>query len=489
MLLATALCQHPSVSSLVHAAADDTGTVGLSAGKLRSNAEEAMAVGDYTTAVQYLQEAITLEPESAVNHYKLYRIRHRKRHYLEALRDISQAVELESSASYRKLKAKLLVTLGQCDRAVAELDLLAPNDQDNAQYETAKMCHETIQLAEYHFLNQEYELAAEYFQQAMSFVEIASDLVWPKAKSLFETGDYYGVISDTGMLLKQHPHHVEAYCLRGSAYHRLGEHDQAVLHFREGLKLDPEQADCKKGHKSVKALEKKKAKGDEAYAAGDFESASGHYERAMMLDPTHHAFNRPVQLQLVQTYSKLGQHKKAMDTAQKYVEELESLEGLWALANAQQAADSYEDAVRTFQRAVEVAPDGSEQEREANQKLKNAQVALKQSKEKNYYKILGVARSATAKEIKSAYRKLALKYHPDKVSDEEKEGADSKFADIGEAYEVLSDQELRTKYDRGEQVFENQGGGPRHQNPFQFYQQQFQQGGGGGGPRVHYRFN
>jgi DnaJ family protein C protein 3 len=48
------------------------------------------------------------------------------------------------------------------------------------------------------------------------------------------------------------------------------------------------------------------------------------------------------------------------------------------------------------------------------------------------------------------------------------------FQEIGEAYEVLSDKELRGKYDRGEQVFENQGGQGHHTNAHQFFQQNFQ---------------
>lgn len=71
------------------------------------------------------------------------------------------------------------------------------------------------------------------------------------------------------------------------------------------------------------------------------------------------------------------------------------------------------------------------------------------------------------------------------------------FQDISEAYEVLSDKETRAKYDRGEEVFENQGGGHRG-NPHDFFNRHFQQGGfpgggfpggGGGGQRFHVRFN
>lgn len=67
---------------------------------------------------------------------------------------------------------------------------------------------------------------------------------------------------------------------------------------------------------------------------------------------------------------------------------------------------------------------------------------------KDYYQVLGLERTASEQEIKSAYRKLARKYHPDLHSGSEKSGAEEKFKEINEAYEVLGDQEKRSKYDR-----------------------------------------
>ncbi|MFO7833361.1 MAG: DnaJ domain-containing protein [Halohasta sp.] len=64
---------------------------------------------------------------------------------------------------------------------------------------------------------------------------------------------------------------------------------------------------------------------------------------------------------------------------------------------------------------------------------------------KDYYKILGVSKNATQDEIKKAYRKLAVKYHPDKNPNDKK--AEDRFKEIGEAFEVLKDPEKRKKYD------------------------------------------
>ncbi len=65
---------------------------------------------------------------------------------------------------------------------------------------------------------------------------------------------------------------------------------------------------------------------------------------------------------------------------------------------------------------------------------------------KDYYKILGVSKNASQDEIKKAYRKLAVKYHPDKTQGDIK--SEDRFKEIGEAYEVLKDPEKRKKYDQ-----------------------------------------
>jgi molecular chaperone DnaJ len=68
------------------------------------------------------------------------------------------------------------------------------------------------------------------------------------------------------------------------------------------------------------------------------------------------------------------------------------------------------------------------------------------STKRDYYEILGVERNATVQVIKKAYRKIALKYHPDKNPDDKE--AEDKFKEAAEAYEVLSNEEKRSKYDR-----------------------------------------
>ncbi|XP_073666244.1 dnaJ homolog subfamily B member 6 isoform X3 [Tursiops truncatus] len=87
----------------------------------------------------------------------------------------------------------------------------------------------------------------------------------------------------------------------------------------------------------------------------------------------------------------------------------------------------------------------------------------------DYYEVLGVQRHASAEDIKKAYRKLALKWHPDK-NPENKEEAERKFKQVAEAYEVLSDAKKRDIYDKyGKEGLNGGGGGGSHfDGPFQF---------------------
>lgn len=167
----------------------------------------------------------------------------------------------------------------------------------------------------------------------------------------------------------------------------------------------------------------------------------------------------------------------------------ESLPGLLNKAQRQLASDLFEECLRTLKTAAD-AHGSNQQINDLNQK---AQTLLKRSKQKDYYKVLGVSRDADAREIKRAWRKMSVKFHPDKAHQQgiDKDEAQKKMAAINEAHEVLADPELKARFDRGDDPNDTsrQGGNPFQGSPFGQggHQQFFQQGAGGQQFKFHFQ--
>ena len=103
------------------------------------------------------------------------------------------------------------------------------------------------------------------------------------------------------------------------------------------------------------------------------------------------------------------------------------------------------------------------------------------TKKRDYYEVLGVGSNASEEEVKRAYRKLAVKFHPDKNPDDPH--AEEKFKELGEAYDVLMDPDKRAAYDRfGHAAFaQGAGVGRGFHDPFEIFREVFGGGGFGGG--------
>src|SRR4051795_3554018 len=103
------------------------------------------------------------------------------------------------------------------------------------------------------------------------------------------------------------------------------------------------------------------------------------------------------------------------------------------------------------------------------------------TEKRDYYEVLGVDRNAAGEEVKRAYRKLAVKFHPDKNPDDSQ--AEEKFKELGEAYDVLMDADKRAAYDRFGHAAFAQGTAGRpggFHDPFDIFREVFGGGGGAG---------
>ncbi len=162
------------------------------------------------------------------------------------------------------------------------------------------------------------------------------------------------------------------------------------------------------------------------------------------------------------------------------------LQGLLYKAKMSLEAENYEACIHTLNTANEHYPGKSH----IQERLREAQKLLKRSKQKDYYKVLGVSRDADQRQIKAAYRKQTREHHPDKAvrTGVSKEDAEKRMASINEAYEIISDPELRARFDHGDDPNSNEPQG--HQfggHPFGGHQFR-QHGGRAGGNQFHFKF-
>jgi DnaJ family protein C protein 3 len=219
----------------------------------------------------------------------------------------------------------------------------------------------------------------------------------------------------------------------------LGELESAMNHFRKGLKYDPEHEGCKKAYRNLKKIQGKLfhhndivllflalfycmiyhvyvavvidniKKSDAAFQKQDWDAAVKALNALKESDS--HLLNIRAHLDLSTAYRHLNKLPEAISYGRKVIEaDSGNVEGYKRLGEALVDNSEFEEAIRILRRADEIVNGNPE----IQEGIRKAEAALKQSKQKDYYKILGVPRNAKLKDIKKAYREMALLWHPDK---------------------------------------------------------------------------
>lgn len=235
-------------------------------------------------------------------------------------------------------------------------------------------------------------------------------------------------------LLRQNSQDPEALVLRGRALYAQGENDKAVQHFRKALSCDPDFRDAVKWLRTVQKLERMKEEGNTDYKSGRWQAAFDKYSAALEVDPANRGTNSKLYQNRALCRIKLKQYDEAIEDCDRAISlDASYLKARKTKANALGQAEKWEDAVREWKSIQELDPE----DRNIIREIRKAELELKKSQRKDYYKILQVPKDADEAAIKKAYRKLAIIHHPDKNPNDE--AAAERFKDIGEAYETLSD--------------------------------------------------
>jgi DnaJ family protein C protein 7 len=213
-----------------------------------------------------------------------------------------------------------------------------------------------------------------------------------------------------------------------------GDGDKAIQHFRSALECDPEFKTAIKYLRMVQKLERTKEEGNALFKTGKYQEAINVYSQALQIDPSNRVTNSKILQNRALCYIKVKDYKPAIADSTRALElDPSYTKARKTKAKAMGADGNWEEAIRELKGIQEANPS----EPGIQQEIRTAELELKKSKRKDYYKILGVEKDAGETEIKKAYRKLAIVHHPDKNPGDE--AAAERFKDIGEAYECLSD--------------------------------------------------
>lgn len=235
-------------------------------------------------------------------------------------------------------------------------------------------------------------------------------------------------------LLRENSQDPDAMLIRARAFYASGETEQALKLLKMCLGLDPDMKAAVKLLRIVQKLTRMKEEGNNAYKAKDYQKAIELYGQALAVDPSNKDMNAKILQNRAQTYMSLKDYEAAINDCTEALRlDPGYVKAMKMRAKAYGAVDKWEDAVRDYKSVAENNPG----ERGIQEEIRKAEFELKKAQRKDYYKILGVGKDASENDIKKAYRKMAVKYHPDKNRDGEQ--GDEKFKEVGEAYETLID--------------------------------------------------
>jgi len=453
------------------------------ASKKRAEGDELLVKGALAEAAIAYSEAIRLEPMEVKNFLKRFTAYDRAKKTTQALADLDSALRLDGqNIQALASRGKLQQSLGRCTEAASDFNRVLQLKPDHGDAKRlgpkAFECAQVLERATRAMQAKDWETAERELTAAIDLLGSVTHLKKLRAQARFNLGMHFECIADAGEVVKHDRQDVESLLLRGRAYYETGDHEMAARHVAEALQSDPDHQPSRALHKTLSSLRKLHEQTKKHLQAGKHAEALKAANEALGVAPEHQVFNKILWTERCRAEIGLGKIREAKQSCGEaaridggYIEP--RLVIAKAISDRAEETSDFEDALRSWNDALQVDNNNNE----AKEGHQRAQAALEQSKKKNYYKILGVPRNADKAAIKKAYRKLALELHPDRHAElegDDKKRMESKFADVGEAYEVLTDDELRRKYDLGEPVFENQGQQQHHQRQHPFFQHGFQ---------------
>lgn len=439
--------------------------------RLRVEGQVAFENRDYAKAIKFYNKLVKID-KSHTSYHSRAMVHLAVNNFHKAFKDLGRAIEKgpgETQSYYYRGKTKR--KFGQCVEALADFRrVLQIDPKHRLALENVRQTDKCIELV--HRVKP-YEDRRDCYSANTYLEELLEITPYNKEHNLFfaeckiEQEDYQGSLKFAGNVLKGDNKDLDALLVRGKAYYYMEDVDRAMQHWKQGLSLDPEHRALKKLFKDVRKFQKKFQKADELKAERKYVEAVEQLDMALEYDLSpgikKTVLHDRCEIALHRRFDKVKRVELCAE-AKKFDPEPASSSG--DLGKAHTMAEDWDKAKIAYSEANRKDPHNNEYRDE----LRNAEHEIKKARRKDYYKILEIPNTASERQIKKAFRRCGVDNHPDKCSTEE---CAEKFKLCVEASDILSDSEVRRRYDAGEDVLENQqnsGGG----DPFRgFHGQHF----------------
>ncbi|XP_048745467.1 dnaJ homolog subfamily C member 3-like [Ostrea edulis] len=445
-----------------------------------------LAAGQLAEALQHYHSAVDGDPHNYLTYFRRATVFLALGKSKSALPDLTKVIELKPDFTAARIqRGNVLLKQGKMDDAEKDFAAVLErgrNDEAYSQMNAIADLRGDIQEAYMLVEHGQLPAAVEILGKVIEKCPWDPNLHETRAECYIQMGEYYKAISDIRPTTSLRSDNRPAFYKMSDLYYKLGEAEESLIQIRECLKLDPDDKQCQPHYKKVKKLVKQINAAQEAKVNGQYDECLNKAKQFMKTEPDEEFYQLKGQSFLCHCHAKGGNIQEAMMMCNRLLNrDPDNIDALMDRGDAYLASEKWDEAINDFQRAANM----EEGNRRAQEGIHRAQKLLKQSKKRDYYKILGVRRTARKKEILKAYRKLAAIWHPDKYDGDDKSKAEKMFIDIASAKEVLTDPEKRRKFDEGEDPLDpeqqQQGGGPFwHEgfNPF-----------GGSGFKFKFNFN
>ncbi|XP_030636053.1 dnaJ homolog subfamily C member 3b [Chanos chanos] len=450
-----------------------------------------LAAGQLAEALSHYHSAVEGDSKNYLTYYKRAAVYLAMGKSKSALPDLTRAIELKPDFLAARLqRGNILLKQGNIQEA--REDFQAVLDRSPQQEEARKQLHKTEELemlqeeAHHAYHTGDYAATVHVLEHVIELSPWDPDSRELRAECYIRMGEPRKAISDLAPAAHLRTDNRAAFLKLSHLHYNLGEHQNSLSQIRECLKLDQDDKECFAHYKQVKKLSKQLDSAEELIEEQRYQEAMEKYESAMKTEPNVPFYTSKAKERICYCLVKSNRAEEAVDVCSEALKrDPQNINILRDRAEAYILLQDYEKAVEDYQEAREF----DQENQEIHEGLDCAQKLLKQSRKRDYYKILGVSRSANKQEIIKAYRKLAQQWHPDNFqSQEDKKEAEKKFIDIASAKEVLTDPEMRQKFDSGEDPLDPEtqqggGGGGGHGWPFGGFNP-FESGG-----HFHFKFH